>query len=123
MTQETRPPGDLGDELRALGDNLRTVFQAAWASDDRQRLQSDLEAGLDELGTSLRSAAKEFGESETGKRLKEEVRDLGQRLHSGEIESKARQDLTDLLRKLNQELGRAVVSWSSRPPPGPEGQP
>jgi hypothetical protein len=113
---------DLGDELRALGENLRSVFQAAWVSDDRRRLQADLERGLDELATSLRSAAREFGESETGQRLKEDMHDLGERLRSGEVESKARQDLTDLLRRLNDELGRAAASWSSRQPPGPGGQ-
>jgi len=122
MNQEPRPSGEFSDELRALGENLRTVFQAAWDSDDRRRLQREIETGMGELADSLSKAAREFSESDTGKQMKDEVRDLGERLQSGEVESKVRQDLTAILRKLNDELGRASSSWSSRPPSGPEGQ-
>src|SRR3990170_2120472 len=45
MNQETPPTGELSDELRALGENLRSVFQAAWDSDDRRRLQQEIESG------------------------------------------------------------------------------
>jgi hypothetical protein len=122
MNQDTRPTGEISDELRALGENLRTVFQAAWDSDDRRRLQQEIETGIGELAESLSKAAREFSGSETGKQMKDDVRDLGERLQSGEVETKVREDLTAILRKLNQELGRAASSWSSRPPSGPEGQ-
>jgi hypothetical protein len=121
MNQETPPTGSLSDELRALGENLRGVFQAAWDSEDRRRFQSEFESGLGELANSLSQAARDFSESETGKQMKEDLHDLGQRIQSGEVESKVRQDLTAVLRKLNEELGRASSSWSSRPPSGPEG--
>jgi hypothetical protein len=122
MNQDTRPTGEISDELRALGENLRTVFQAAWDSDDRRRLQQEIETGIGELAESLSKAAREFSGSETGKQMKDDVRDLGERLQSGEVETKVREDLTAILRKLNEELGRAASSWSSRPPSGPEGQ-
>jgi hypothetical protein len=120
MTQDTPPTGPLADELRALGENLRNVLQAAWDSDDRRRFQKDLESGLGELATSLNQAAREFSESDTGKKMKEDLRDLGDRIQSGEVESKVRQDLTTILRKVNEELGRAASSWSNKPPAGPE---
>jgi hypothetical protein len=122
MNQDTRPTGEISDELRALGENLRTVFQAAWDSDDRRRLQQEIETGIGELAESLSKAAREFSGSETGKQMKDDVRDLGERLQSGEVETKVREDLAAILRKLNEELGRAASSWSSRPPSGPEGQ-
>jgi len=77
MNQEPRPSGEFSDELRALGENLRTVFQAAWDSDDRRRLQREIETGMGELADSLSKAAREFSESDTGKQMKDEVRDLG----------------------------------------------
>jgi hypothetical protein len=121
MTQATPPGGEFSDELRALGENLRSVLQAAWDSDDRRRLQREIESGMSELAESLGKAAREFSESEAGRQMKEEVRDLGERIQSGEVESKVRADLTAVLRKLNEELGRAATSWPGRPPSGPEG--
>jgi hypothetical protein len=121
MTDEPRPTEGLADELRALGDNLRSVFQAAWDSDDRRRFQQEFETGLGELAATLNRAAHEFSEGETGQQLKEDLRDLGDRIQSGEVESKVRQDLTTVLRKINDELGRASASWSDRPPGGPGG--
>jgi hypothetical protein len=122
MNDPSHSSGDLSDELRALGENLRTVFQAAWDSDDRRRLQKEIEDGMEELASSLGAAAKEFSGSETGKQMKEDVREFGERLQTGEVESKIRQDLTTILRKVNEELGRAASSWSNRQPPGPESQ-
>jgi hypothetical protein len=122
VNQETPPTGELSDELRALGENLRSVFQAAWDSDDRRRLQQEIESGIGELADSLSKAAREFSDSETGKQMKQDAREFGDRLQSGELESKVREDLTTILRKVNEELGRASSSWSSRPPSGPEGQ-
>lgn len=122
MNQDPQPTGELSDELRALGENLRSVFQAAWDSDDRRRLQQEMETGLGALAESLGQAARDFSESETGKQMKKDAREFGDRVRSGEVESKVRQDLTAILRKMNEELGRAASSWSSRPPSGPEGQ-
>jgi hypothetical protein len=122
MTDEPRPTGDLAAELRSLGQNLRSVLQVAWESDDRRRFQREFETGLSELADSLSQAARDFSESETGRRMKDDLRDLGERIQSGEVESKVRQDLTQILRRLNEELGRAADSWSSRGPSGPEGE-
>ncbi|HLE22748.1 MAG TPA: hypothetical protein VI701_00420 [Anaerolineales bacterium] len=122
MNQDPQPTGELSDELRALGENLRSVFQAAWDSDDRRRLQREIETGIGALAESLGQAARDFSESETGQQMKQEAREFSERVRSGEVESKVRQDLTAILRKMNEELGRAASSWSSRPPSGPEGQ-
>lgn len=117
MTHEAPFTGNLADELRALGENLHRVIRAVWESDDRLRLQQELETGLADLTRSLRSAAADFAESETGRRLKEDVRDLEQRLRSGEAEDKVRQDLTEMLRRLNAELEKAAQQWSGRGAP------
>ena len=122
MTDEPRPTGDLAAELRSLGENLRSVFQAAWDSEDRRRFQQEFETGLGDLADSLSRAARDFTESESGKQMKDELRDLGERLQSGEVESRVRQDLTEILRKVNEELGRASESWSGRGPSSPGGK-
>ena len=120
MDDEPREPGDLAGELRTLGKNLRDLFRSAWDSEDRKRLQEEIEGGVADLTDSLRSAAKDFSQSETGRQLQEDVRDLGERVRPGEVESKVRQDLTEVLRRVNEELGRTAKDWVDRPPQEPE---
>ena len=123
MNDETHETGDLASELRALGKNLSDLFRSAWDSEDRKRLQEEIEGGVADLTDSLRSAAKDLSKSETGRQLQEDVRDLGARVRSGEVESKVRQDLTEVLRKVNEELDRAAKDWAGRRPKDPEDKP
>lgn len=115
MDTSNPEPGDLGGELRRLGENLRQVFTTAWASDDRQRIQRELEAGLTEVAEALKSAADDFRQSDAGRQFEQEVRDLGQRIQSGELESHVRADLMQVLRTINAELDRAAQGMASRP--------
>jgi len=94
------PNDDLSAEFHKLGENLKSAVKTAWESEERRRLQSELEAGLAALGTALRDSA----QSETGQRLKAEVNDLGKRVKSGEVEQRLRTDLLNALRALNLEI-------------------
>jgi hypothetical protein len=123
MNDETHEPGDLASELRSLGENLRGLFRSAWEGEDRRRLQQEIEAGVNDLTDNLRSAAQDFAASETGRQLKEDVRELGERVRSGELESRVRQDLSEVLRKVNEELGRAAKDWESHRPQPPDDKP
>lgn len=105
-----RPSGDLAEELRKLGNNLREILQSAWESEERRKLQQEIETGLTQLGSSLDRTVTEFRESPEGQRLKAEADDFRQRLHSGEVESKVREDILSILRKVNAELQKAASS-------------
>lgn len=102
------PPDDLGDEFRNLGKNLKNVFQSAWEGAERKRLQQEIEAGLNELGKSLNQAVTEIKESPAGQQFKEDARDLHERMRSGELESKARNELRSVLHQINEELQKVV---------------
>ncbi len=105
---------DLGEEFRRLGRNLKEALQAAWDSDERQRLEHEIELGLNNAAAALKGAAKEFSETPAGKHLRDEIKDLGKRVRSGEVESKVRQDVVGGLRALNAELERAAETWRSK---------
>ena len=107
---------DVLDELRELGRNLSSLLQSAWESDERKKLQSELESGLNDVYNSLRQAAKEFSEGPTGQTLKTDLEDLGQRIRSGEVEVKVRSEVLNALRAANEELKKA----STKTPPPPE---
>ena len=105
---------NIGDQLNELGRNLRQMLQSAWESEERQKLQQEIEVGLTNLGESLSEAAKDFSDSPTGQSLKEDVKDIQERWRTGEMRSKVHNDIMDALRKVNSELQKAT---QKNPPP------
>ena len=109
MTDQTPPstppePNEILDELRELGRILRDALQGAWDSDERKRLQQDIEEGFKEVSTSLGEAFQDFKESSVGQTIHTEVADFKERVRTGEVESKARSEILGALRTINAEL-------------------
>jgi hypothetical protein len=112
--------GNLGDEFVNLGKNLAGFFRAAWESPDGQALKEEVEAGLNELGNSINKAANEINENEPGRQLKKDFEDLTQRMASGELENRGREEMLSALRKVNEEITRAAANWKKSDPSGPK---
>lgn len=102
------PENELADELKNLGHNLQGILRAAWESDERRKLQQEIQKGIDEF----QKAVTNFETSPTGQKLKSDVQDLGERLRTGEVESKLRGDVLTALRTLNAELTKATTKKS-----------
>ncbi len=112
---ETKSPSDnIGDQLNELGKNLLDALQSVWQSEERRKLQKEIEDGLASLGASLSQASKDFSNSPAGKAIKEDVEDLQERWRTGEVESKVRSEVSEALRKVNEELLKAT---RKNPPP------
>jgi hypothetical protein len=112
---ENKSPNDnIGDQLNELGKNLREALQTAWESEERRKLQLEIEEGLASLGASLSQAAKDFSSSQTGQTIKEDVKDLHERWRTGEVGSKVHSEVVDALRKVNDELQKTT---RKTPPP------
>jgi signal recognition particle GTPase len=111
---------NIGDQLNELGKNLRDALQTAWESEERRKLQQEIEEGLASLGASLSQAAKDFSSSQTGQTLKEDVKDLHDRWRTGEVGSKVHSEVIDTLRKVNDELQKATRKPSPPPSDKPE---
>ena len=109
------PNEDIGEQLNELGKNLRDALRTAWESDERRKLQQEIEVGLADLADSLGQAAKDFSNSSAGQTLKEDVKDLHERWQTGEVGSKVRSEITEVLRTVNNELHKA--SQKNQPPP------
>ena len=113
MTSDSPPPeNELADELRNLGQNLKGILQAAWESEERRKLQKEIQAGLAELQKTVADLAA----SPSGQRLKAEVQDLGERARSGQVEAQLRNDLLAALRTINAELEKAAKREKDTPP-------
>jgi len=109
------PKEDIGDQLNELGKNLRDALRTAWESEERRKLQQEIEVGLANLRDSLSQAANDFSNSPTGQNLKEDVKDLHERWRTGEVGSKVRSEIAEALRTVNLELQKATQK--SPPPP------
>ena len=115
---ENKPKEEsISEQLNDLGNNLRDALRAAWTSEERRKLQQDIETGMASLGASLSQAAKEFSSTNTGQMIKEDVKDLQERWRSGEVGSKVHSEVVEALRKVNEELQKTA---RKNPPPPPD---
>lgn len=110
--QEDTKSQQLKSEFQHLGENLRQLFVNAWESEERKNFQNELEDGLAELGDSLNQTAKDIQESETGQKFKAEAEDFRERVKSGEVEQKVREDILSVLHKVNAELEKITKPGS-----------
>ncbi len=107
--------GEVLDELRSLGRNLSSLLQSAWESEERKKLQQEIESGLNEMGKSLKGAA----EGPTGQAIKADLEDLHQRMRTGEVEQRLRSELVAALHAANEAIKKA--SEKMGPPPSGSG--
>lgn len=117
MTEDKHP--DLASQFRELGENLKLMLQSAWESEEAQHFKEEVKDGLTELGNATSKAVEDFSVSETGKKIRAEAEDFKARVESGEVESKAREELSKALDMINKELQKARGSFS-KPKSGPE---
>ena len=123
MTEESRTEGipsneesfssDVSRELHNLRQNLKEIYQSAWESEERYKLQQDIEAGFEDFASSINRAVDEFKRSPTGQQLKSDVEDFSKRVKEGEVEEKARDELASVLRRINSELEKVSGSEDS----------
>ncbi|NIW45550.1 MAG: hypothetical protein GWN14_12890 [candidate division Zixibacteria bacterium] len=112
MSEEKQEYGNLKDEFRSLGENLKDMINAAWESDERKTLQGELEEGMQELGNVLNEFAANFQAGEVGQSIRHEVDEISERVRSGELEDKARQEILKALKIINGELEKASQKFS-----------
>lgn len=120
MSDEPAPQEDtksqqIKSEFQLLGENLKQMFVTAWESEERKNFQNELENGLADLGDTLKQTAQDFKESETGQKVKAEAEDLRDRIESGEVEQKVREDILSVLHKVNAELEKITKPESEGP--------
>jgi hypothetical protein len=119
------PESGLTNELGILGKNLIGVLRAAWDRPERQKLQQEIEGGINELGNTLRKEAKNVTENPVSQRIKSEVDDLSSRVRSGQLEGKVRDELVNALHLLNTELEKvaSILASSSQAAESTEASP
>lgn len=112
MNDKPTTEDGLVEEFQALGKNLLEALKAAWETPERKRVQDQVLAGLDELGSSLRKEADNFAASPAGQQFKTDVEQVGERLRNAEFQQQIRQDLLTALQTANTELQKVIDRWT-----------
>lgn len=118
MTTSPPPQGenagaDLADQFREMGKNLSELLRTAWESDERKKIQREVELGLADLGDAVKKVGQEMSQSPAGEKLKANMNDIRQRVESGEVENKLRAELLKALQTINEGLRKAAEKGKS----------
>jgi hypothetical protein len=113
MDKHNSPEGTLKDEFRNLGKNLVDAIRAAGESPGWQKLNSDIEGGLSEFGTTVKNEFETLKDSPAAKQVKSEFDDFQDRIKTGEVETKVREELITALRAVNSELRKVSEKFTS----------
>lgn len=103
---------DLSAEIRKLGKNLKDSLQTAWESEERKKIQQEIESGVAEISAMLKKATDEFDARQVEEEIKEGVETLQRRMRDGELESQVREELLKALRTINAELNTLMEKWA-----------
>ncbi len=123
MTQEPRPGSSIAEELNRLGRQLGEAARLAWESEDRKRLQAELEDGLRRFGVQAETTIEQARRSEAGRQLSDQAQRVATQVKEARVADKVRDGLIVGLASLNRELSRLLDHLGERaapPAPGAE---
>jgi hypothetical protein len=121
-TPTPTPTNDLIAEFRELGKNLVEMLRTGWESEERKKLQQEIETGLHEMGDSIKKAGQDIAASPMAQDLKADIRDLRQRAESGELEKKVRTEVVTVLQAANEEIKKVLAKRPAPPSDTPQNQ-
>jgi hypothetical protein len=105
-------------ELKQLGQNLFTFLKTAWESQESKKIQQEIQAGVNELGQSLKTEFDSLSNSSAGQKIKSDFQEFQEKVSTGEIEAKFRSDLSNSLHTINQEIQKIteqLINYESGP--------
>ena len=114
MSDNPQPEQSLVGEFRRLGLNLVSALQAAWETPERKRFQDEMTQGLSDIGQTINREAEKLASSPTGKQIKTDVEQIGERIRSTETQEKVRSELLKALQTANSEIQNVIDRWSAK---------
>lgn len=124
MTDETRTNGSdprpepgIEEELRALGKRFADVVQAAWASEERRRVETELRDGFKRFSEEVERLYERTRESPAGERVRTKFGEARGRAADSDAAKRSRETFAHGLRRLSEELARLADRFT--PAEGP----
>jgi uncharacterized protein YdaU (DUF1376 family) len=103
---------DIAAELAELGRKLRMTVDAAWTSQEREKMQREIEDGLVRLREELNKAAKVARESELGAKVQAEAERVRAELEGKQVSTEIRKGMIVGLRALSSALDKVAGSFT-----------
>jgi hypothetical protein len=122
MTEGSGEDKSISSELSRLGQQVADAINAAWASEDRKKLQSDVTVGLRSFGDQVSEAMRKASESEAAKQVRDQTEKVVVQLRESDVTDEVRKGLIAGLDVLNRELGRLVEKLETPTATGPASQ-
>jgi hypothetical protein len=94
--------------FKQLGENLAGLLRAAWDRPEREKIQKDIEAGLNDLGEALNRAADDIAGSDFGKKVQADLAGWKEKIEKGDAEEKVRGEIRTALGSVNTELEKLI---------------
>jgi hypothetical protein len=110
--QKESPEPDVTAELKRLGRQFAETLQTAWTSEEKQRVEKEIRAGLKSFAGEVDKVIREARKSAAATKVKEEAAQVKQRVESGEVGRKARSGMVQGLQWLSEELGNLAEQFS-----------
>jgi phage-related protein len=107
MADETPTP-TITDELSKMGKLVAQAIQAAWESEERKKLETEVVDGLRKFGDEVAAATKKAGESDTAKQIKTQAEKVAADMQQKDVAGDIRKGLISGLEVINVELGKLV---------------
>lgn len=100
-----REPG-IEEELRTLGRRFTDVLQAAWASEERRKVEAEVRESMKRFSAEMERLFDRTRESPTGERVRTKVGEARERAAESEAARRTREALAQGLHRMSEELAR-----------------
>jgi len=103
---------DIAAEFAELGRKLRETVETAWASQERQNVQKEVQEGLIKLRDELDKTARNLRDSEPGQKVEAEVKRVRDDIDAGKVGDDIRIGIVSGLRGLGVALDKLAESFT-----------
>lgn len=121
MNEERHTEKNITDELSRLGQQMADAIHAAWESEDRKKLQSEISEGLKKFSDQVSEALDKAGKSDAAHQVKTQAQKVAAEVKESDVTEEVRRGFLTGLEALNHELSKllAKLEGHKEPPPTP----
>ena len=111
---ESPPDPGVEEELRNLGRRFADVLQAAWASEERHKVETEVREGMKRFSEELERVFERTRESPTAERVRTKLGSARGRAAESEAGRRTREAVAQGLHRLSEELARLAERFTPR---------
>jgi BMFP domain-containing protein YqiC len=113
---------DIVAELRNLGKQFGDTISTAWQSEERHKVNRQVQEGIQSFAKEVDKAFKNLRESQVAQKAQSEAEEIKSRVESGELKDKTKSGVAGGLRWFSDELAKLADQFTpvEKEPPAEE---